>query len=85
MDPQVIPLMVDVVEERLEKDVMAYQPEEENRRFILGVDKTVVMIDEEKEVFVPLNRGESITYLDLKGFLKELDLIYRSRTEYKRN
>lgn len=82
MDSEVIPLMVDVLEERLHKNVLAYQPSEESRRFIVNVDKTVMLIDEGREIFVPLKRGDSFTYLELKDILKDLELRYNTRTEY---
>lgn len=82
MDSEVIPLMVDVLEKRLNKDVLAYQPSEEGRRFAVQVEKTVILIDESLEVFVPLKRGDCSIYLDLKRILKDLDLKYNTRTEY---
>lgn len=84
MDPEVIPLIVEVVEERLETEVIAYKPAEEAGRFVLAAESTVMLIDETRNVFVPLNRGDSLLYLDMKKFLKELELDYRTRAEYRR-
>lgn len=82
MDTEVIDLMVETVEERFNRDVVAYKPSGENHRFILSMRKTVMLIDEKNNIFVPLKRGRSTDYLDLKRFLKEVKMEYRTRTEY---
>ncbi len=84
MDQEVIWLMSQALEDALGQESVAFQPSDEDERFIISVDESVILVDAERKLFVPVKRGKAIGYLDIKGFMQELGLEYESPTTYRK-
>ncbi len=85
MDQEVIWLMSQALEDALGQESAAVQPADEDERFVIGAGESVILIDAERKLFVPLKRGKAIEYLDIKGFMQELGLEYESPTTYRKH
>ncbi len=85
MTNDVIGLMVDAIQEQLGEDAAAFKPADEEDRFLVHAKESTVLIDAERRVFVPLEKGDAAGYLDLKSFLEEIGLSYVPSSGYRRD
>jgi hypothetical protein len=74
--------MVETIEQQIDDDVAAYQPEDENGRFVLSTGKNTVLVDARQKVFVPVRKDEPTKYIELKNFLREVGLQYSAPSFY---
>ena len=75
--------MVDTVQKQIDGNIAAYQPDDENSRFVLSTKENTVLVDAEQKVFVPVEKRNPVQYMELKSFMKEVGLEFRSPTLYR--
>lgn len=80
LSEKIIKLTVESMENRFNGEINAFQPEDEDEKFVLQVKDTTVLIDAGKKSFTPLKRGSSETYMTLKKFFSNVGLNYNSRS-----
>lgn len=80
---KLIGLMVDTIQKHTETDIAAFQPSEEETRFVLSTEKNSILVDADRKVFVPMEKEDPAEYMEVKKFLKEVGLEFRSPTLYK--
>ena len=79
MTQKIVTLMADTLEDKIGGDVNAFKPEDEEKKFIISVNDTVIMVDTARKQFSPLKRGDASKYLEMKDILEKVGLKYRSR------
>ncbi|WP_414836819.1 hypothetical protein [Candidatus Nanohalococcus occultus] len=78
MSEKIVKLTADSLEERFDQKVDAFQPSDENERFILKMGRTTVLINVGLKTFTPLKRGDPENYMKLKEFFSDVGLRYQS-------
>lgn len=80
---KLIGLMVDTVQNQIDGDIAAYQPDNEDTRFVISTEENTVLVDADRKVFVPVEKRNPVQYMELKSFMKEVGLKFRSPTLYR--
>lgn len=80
MSDKIIELTVESLQNRFDGEINAFQPKEEDEKFVLKLKDTTVMIDAAAKTFTPLKRGSSDVYMALKEFFSSVGLKYNSRS-----
>lgn len=78
MSEKIVELTVESMENRFDAEINAFQPKDEEERFVLRVEDTTVLVDAGSKSFTPLRRGSSETYMKIKKFFNQVGLEYRS-------
>lgn len=80
MTQKIVALMAETLEDRIGGEVNAFKPGDEEKKFMISVDSTVIQVDTRRKQFSPLKRGDASKYLEMKKILEKVGLNYRARS-----